>query len=975
MYGGTTKESAGQDKDTDVSFIPFFNGLEKKSPTSTSGTLRLFHRLGKDGDYYCAYGPDARFVAQHTYRTNNVLKYLGAGSKQLESLSIKTSVAKTLLREALTALQLKIEIYEPESSKKGAKFNLDKQASPGNLQAVDDLLFSSSLDSDAEVTSAPVVVAVKLASSGTGNQKLRNVTIAYADTALRELGVTEFNDNDLFSSTESTIIQLSAKEAIIPQGTKTGKTDRDYELNKLRSVLERCNIMITERKGSEFQTKSILEDVPRLLKGDSTSTEVESSSVEASVALQNNGGALNALTTYLSLFADPSNFGTWTLKPHSLTSWMKLDSSALRALSLADPPGQMGRQLSKNTTLPSLLNRCKTAQGTRMLGAWLRMPLINKHEILKRQTLVQLFVSDETSRQKIQDEYLKYIPDLHRLCKRFTGGSANLENVVRVYQLVLKLPGLIESLENVSPPPAEDDDAMQDQDDAQTLVQEFYLAVLKEAAVSLEKYSSMVEETLDLEQLDHNNYVVRPEYDPELEEIAGQLAAARDGLDEEHRLAASDLDLPIDKKIHLENNATYGYCLRVTKKDADGLKKKRYIELSTLKGGTFFTTQNLREHADNYKTLTQQYQRKQSALVKDIVGIAATYTTVLESLDDVVAHLDVILSFAHVSVNAPEPYIRPKILDRGAGKLDLREARHPCLEVQDDVSFIANDVLMEKDKSELQIITGPNMGGKSTYIRSIGTIALMAQTGCFVPCQSATIPIFDSILCRVGAGDSMLKGVSTFMAEMLETASILRTATKDSLIIIDELGRGTSTYDGFGLAWAISEHIATKINAFCLFATHFHELTALDQQIPSIKNLHVVAHVSDDGKGSEDITLLYKVEPGISDQSFGIHVARLANFPDHVVKLAKRKADELEDFGTDDSKQEKFSDEVTSEGVQIIEKIMKEWTSDKDGDALMEDVNHDDTERQVEELKRIMAQYKGDIEGNAWLGSVIDSLY
>ncbi|KAG1814852.1 muts domain V-domain-containing protein [Suillus variegatus] len=417
---------------------------------------------------------------------------------------------------------------------------------------------------------------------------------------------------------------------------------------------------------------------------------------------------------------------------------MCLDASALRALNLIDAPGSAG-SINKHATLLGFS------------GHGLSNPCLAS----KQQDLVETFVDDGSSRRKLQKSI------------------ASLEDVVSVYQVILKLPGFLETLKGVQ----------YKHEEHKELIDEIYIKPFQAVNENLIKYGEMVESTLDLEELENHNYVIKPDYD--------------------ERLSGMVLMLNIVRPAR--------YCFRLTKNDAKAIMwNNKYIELGTVKSGVYFTTKKLKALSMDHQEATHEYQRMQSGLVKEVVSIT---------------------------------------LSSGSSGLILCDARHPCLEVQDDIiSFILNDVEMVKDKI-------------------------------------------------ISSSDSQLKGVSTIMAEMLETASILRSATQDSLIIIDELGRGTSMYDGFGLAW----HIAPHIRTFCLSATHFHDLTALNQELPHVKNLHVVAHVNQEDASvlrEKDITLLYKVKPGVSDQSFSIHVAQLANFTENVVKLTKWKADELEDFTT-----------------------------------------------------------------------------
>ncbi|KAF5806624.1 putative DNA mismatch repair protein MutS, core [Helianthus annuus] len=833
-------------------FLTFF----KKLPNDAKA-VRFFDRR----DYFTAHGENASFIANTYYHTTTVLKQIGNGPDALSSVSVSKNMFETIVRDLLLErTDHSLELYEGS----GSNWRLTKRGTPGNLNSFEDILFAKN-----DMQDSPAIVAIIPNFRETGC----TVGLGYVDLSKRVLGITEFLDDNHFTNVESALVSLGCKECVLPT-----EITKSSECKPLYDVMSKCGVMVTERKKAEFKGRDLTQDLGRLIKGSNEPVRDLVSSFEHAPM------ALGALLSYAELLSDENNYGNYTIGWYNLNSYMRLDSAAMRALNVMESK----TDANKNFSLFGLMNRtCTAGMGRRLLHMWLKQPLLDVNEINTRLDLVQAFVDDTAFRQDLR-QHLKRIHDIERLMRCVEKRRDSLLHIVKLYQSSIRIPYIKSAMERY---------------DGQ------FVSLIKERFMDrfdyltnddhLNKFIGLVEVSVDLDQLENGEYMISPGYDSQLSDLKNEQESVEQQIHDLHQKTANDLELAIDK-LKMDKGTQFGHVFRITKKEEPKVRKKlntHFIILETRKDGVKFTNTKLKKLGDQYQKVLEEYKSCQKELVARVVNTASTFSEVFDDLAKLLSELDVLLSFADLAASSPTPYTRPDITPSDTGDIILEGSRHPCVEAQDWVNFIPNDCKLVRGESWFQIITGPNMGGKSTFIRQIGVNILMAQVGSFVPCDKATISIRDCIFARVGAGDCQLRGVSTFMQEMLETASILKGATDKSLIIIDELGRGTSTYDGFGLAWAICEHLVEVIKAPTLFATHFHELTALAHensgQPSGIANYHVSAHID---SSSRKLTMLYKVEAGACDQSFGIHVAEFANFPESVVSLAREKAAELEDF-------------------------------------------------------------------------------
>ncbi|MBR6532980.1 MAG: DNA mismatch repair protein MutS [Clostridia bacterium] len=571
------------------------------------------------------------------------------------------------------------------------------------------------------------------------------------------------------------------------------------------------------------------------------------------------------------------------------SQYMRLDMTAARNLELCETM----RTKSKKGSLLWVLDKTKTPMGKRLIRNWLLQPLINITTINLRLNAVEELVSNVILRGEVI-ESLYGIRDIERIMTKIVYGTANARDLLNLAQTIQKLPQIKSLLENVNSQKLKsifsDIDVLED---IYSLIYESINpeapATLREGGLIKKGYSNIVD-TLrnDME----NGTSVLADIEAREKERTGI------------------------KNLRVRYNKVFGYYIEVTNSFLD-LVPEDYIRKQTLTNAERFITEELKEIEKRVLTAKDRIVQVEYEIFDSIRKKVASEVKRVQKTAFAIAELDALTSLSVVS--AENHYCRPLV--NTGGKISIKSGRHPVVEQVISIPFVANDTFLDMQDNRCAIITGPNMAGKSTYMRQTALITLMAQMGCFVPAEIAEIGIVDAIYTRVGASDDLASGQSTFMVEMSEVAAILKSATKKSLLILDEIGRGTSTFDGMSIARAVLEYVADKrkLGAKALFATHYHELTVMEEQLGGVKNYNIAVK-----KRGDDITFLRRIVPGGADRSYGIEVAKLSGIPNSVIERAKDILKQTEEEGVVTYKTIADTDSQMSIGMQSGQDIIKE---------------------------------------------------
>ncbi len=696
----------------------------------------------------------------------------------------------------------------------------------------------------------------------------KECSIAFCDISTGEFFISSFNGFDLNTKLKNEIARILPSEIVVLDGMSyTANFPLYNEIEKL------FNIYIS--RYSNNNENMLLDKIIKEKNINLSKFEMEASKL-----------LLNYIEETQKTSIDQIN----DIKRYDIQKYMQLDISTRKNLEILEA----NREKTKKGSLLWVLDETVTAMGARALRHWLEAPLLDINEIKKRQDVVEILVKDNVLRDDLK-EILKTVYDMERLVSKVVSKSVNARELISLKNSLEKLPTLKNLLAKVV---------------NETKNKYFYelyerLDILKDVYSLIA--SAIVEDAgITIKE----GGIIKDGYNEKVDEYR---KASTDGQDWLMELEAKEKELTgiKGKWLRIGYNRVFGYYIEVTNSYRNLVPEDRYIRKQTLAGAERYVTKELKDIEDKILGAKDKLVELEYNIFCNIREEVAKQVVRIQETANVISILDVLCSFATVA--SKNNYVKPEIIQ--TGEIEIKNGRHAVVEkALKDNEFIPNDVFLNNDTDRFLIITGPNMAGKSTYMRQVAIITYMAQLGSFVPADSAKISIVDRIFTRIGASDDLAMGQSTFMVEMKELSNILENATKNSLIILDEIGRGTSTYDGLAIAWATVEYIADKekLGAKTLFATHYHELIELEKSVEGVKNYSV--EVKEKG---DEVIFLRKIKEGGADESYGIYVAKLAGVKKSVITRSKQLLKELENVDLAKKTINEKKKKITTEQIQV----------------------------------------------------------
>lgn len=674
-----------------------------------------------------------------------------------------------------------------------------------------------------------------------------NIGICFCDVSTGDLFATSLFGKDIERKTINELSKFSPREILFSGNLEIFKSFQQFINDKLK-----CTVELKSLDGISFNEHK------EIVKKQFSSKDFDE------ISLSDKDDIIVALSVLFSYLRQTQKIGLErinTIDVYSENQFMRVDLATRRNLEL----NETMRNKDKKGSLLWVLDKTKTAMGKRLIKTYIEQPLLNVSAIVKRQDAVEEIFSDIVLMDNLKEE-LNGVYDLERLMTRIVYGSANARELRSLCYTFSKFPAIKETLKNVK---------------------SNLLMDINNDIDSLADIKDLIDESIDEEPpiSVKDGSIIKPGYDEEIDSLRNDMSNGKGIMAE---LEAKEKEKTGIPKLKIGYNRVFGYYIEVSNSFKDKVPSE-YIRKQTLANCERYITTELKEIEGRVLGAKDRSMQLEYELFCKIRAQVAANLKRVQKTARAIAKLDVLLSFAITSYE--NRYVKPKV--NNTDSIILKDSRHPVVEaLMKDSLFVPNDVTLDRNENMISVITGPNMAGKSTYMRQVAIIVLMAQIGCFVPASFAEIGVVDSIFTRVGASDDLASGQSTFMIEMMEVAQIMNCATSSSLIILDEIGRGTSTFDGMSIARAVVEFIAdrNKLGAKTLFATHYHELIELESILPGVKNYNIAVK-----KRGDDITFLRRIVRGGTDDSYGIEVAKLAGVPQWIINRAKVILKNIED--------------------------------------------------------------------------------